>query len=50
LGIVILFGVSLASILTLYMVPGLYKLIARNTSSPESLARELKAMQEAERT
>jgi len=49
LGTVILFGVSVASILTLYMVPGLYKLIARNTSSPESLARELKAMQEAER-
>lgn len=50
LGVVILFGVSLASILTLYMVPGLYKLIAKNTSSPESLARELKAMQDAEKT
>jgi multidrug efflux pump len=48
LGVVILSGVSLASLLTLFMVPGLYKLIARNTGSPERLARELKALQEAE--
>lgn len=48
LGIVILSGVSFATLLTLYMVPGLYKLIARNTGSPERLARELKALQDEE--
>jgi len=47
LGIVVLFGVSMASILTLYLVPGLYSLIARNTSSPEALARELEQQQRA---
>ena len=48
LGVVILSGVSLATLLTLFMVPGLYKLIAGNTGSPERLSRELKSLQDAE--
>jgi multidrug efflux pump len=45
LGVVVLFGVSLASVFTLYLVPGLYKLLARNTSSPESIARKVADLQ-----
>jgi multidrug efflux pump len=47
LGIVVLFGVSIASVLTLYLVPGLYSLLARNTGSPEARARELALQQRA---
>lgn len=45
LGVVVLFGVSLASVFTLYLVPGLYKLLARNTSSPETIARKVADLQ-----
>lgn len=41
LGVVIFFGVSLASVLTLFVVPVFYSLIARGTSSPEATARAL---------
>jgi multidrug efflux pump len=44
LGVVVLFGVSVATVLTLYLVPGLYKLLARNTSSPETIARRIEAL------
>jgi multidrug efflux pump len=46
LGVVILFGVSLATVFTLYLVPGLYKLLARNTSSPDVVARKIKALED----
>jgi multidrug efflux pump len=45
LGVVVLFGVSLASVFTLYLVPGLYKLLARNTASPETISRQIKALE-----
>jgi multidrug efflux pump len=41
LGIVILFGVAIAALLTLYVVPGFYKLLARRTQSPEAVAHQL---------
>jgi len=46
LGVVILFGVSLATLFTLYLVPGLYKLLARHTASPEAIARKIAALQQ----
>ncbi len=45
LGAVILFGVASASIFTLYVVPGLYSLLARRTSSPGAVDREMKALE-----
>jgi multidrug efflux pump len=45
LGVVVLFGVSLATVFTLYLVPGLYKLIAARTGSPEAIARKIAALQ-----
>ena len=41
LGVVILYGVSVATLFTLFVVPALYKVIARNTGSPEAIARQL---------
>lgn len=46
LGVVILFGVSLATLFTLYLVPGLYKLLAKNTTPPDRVAREIAALEE----
>jgi multidrug efflux pump len=46
LGIVVLSGVSLASLFTLYLVPGFYHLIARRTGSPETVAREMRTLEE----
>ncbi|MEJ2132762.1 MAG: efflux RND transporter permease subunit [Gammaproteobacteria bacterium] len=44
LGIVIFSGVSLATVLTLYIVPVFYHLLARRTGSPEAVAQELDAL------
>lgn len=41
LGVVIFSGVLMATALTLFVVPALYNLFARNTGSPEAIAREL---------
>ncbi len=45
LGIVIFSGVLMTTLMTLFVVPVVYKLIARNTSSPEAVARMLGALQ-----
>ncbi len=45
LGIVILFGVSISALLTLFVVPGFYKLLARRTTSPEAVSKELERLQ-----
>ena len=42
-GTVILFGVLAATILTVLVVPVAYSLLARKTSSPEQVARDLEA-------
>lgn len=42
IGIVIFSGVLIATIMTLLVAPGLYRLIARKTTSPDTMAQELK--------
>ncbi len=44
LGVVIFSGVSLATLLTLFIVPAFYRLLARRTGSPEATARRLKGL------
>lgn len=44
LGIVVFSGVSLATLMTLFVIPSFYALIARRTGSPESVARELESL------
>ena len=41
IGIVIFAGVSVATILTLFVIPTAYTLLARNTRSPEVTAKQL---------
>ena len=41
IGIVVMCGVALSSLITLFAVPVAYKLLARNTSSPGTVARAL---------
>ena len=43
LGIVIFSGVACASLLTLFVVPSFYQLLARRTGSPDTMARRLAA-------
>ncbi|MDX1269664.1 MAG: efflux RND transporter permease subunit, partial [Oceanisphaera sp.] len=48
-GIVVFAGVALATLLTLFIVPAMYRLLARHTQSPEHQQRRLaKALQEPE--
>ena len=44
LGIVVFSGVSLATFLTLFVVPSFYALLARRTGSPQSVARRLTSL------
>ncbi|MFT7287596.1 MAG: multidrug efflux pump [Halieaceae bacterium] len=48
LGIVVLFGVSVATLFTLYLVPAIYRLVARGTGSPEAIARRMEALASAQ--
>lgn len=41
IGIVVLFGVLVSSVFTIYTVPAMYKLIAKGTTSPNAIATEL---------
>jgi multidrug efflux pump len=41
IGVVIVWGVSLATLLTLFVIPVFYAAFARRTTSPEAIAREL---------
>jgi multidrug efflux pump subunit AcrB len=41
LGVVVFAGVSLATLLTLFVVPAAYRLLARGTTSPDEIARQL---------
>ncbi|PJK06855.1 multidrug transporter AcrB [Lysobacteraceae bacterium NML95-0200] len=45
IGIVIIFGVSFATLLTLFVVPALYALLAPFTRSPDALRHELEALE-----
>ena len=44
LGVVIFAGVSLATLLTLFIVPAFYQLLARKTGSPRAVARMLEQL------
>ncbi|MCC6202242.1 MAG: efflux RND transporter permease subunit [Gammaproteobacteria bacterium] len=44
LGTVVFFGVSIAALLTLFVVPAFYRLFAQNTGSPNLITRRLEAM------
>jgi multidrug efflux pump len=49
IGIVIVFGVAISAVLTLFIVPALYTLFARNTSSPHAVSRIIEQLQRTER-
>lgn len=48
IGVVIVFGVTLATIITLVLIPIIYSRLARYTGSPDDVSRKLKAQLEAE--
>jgi multidrug efflux pump len=48
IGVVIFFGLSLATLLTLFVVPVFYDLLARFTKSPEATAKEIEAYEHTE--
>jgi multidrug efflux pump len=45
IGIVIVFGVSVSALLTLFIVPALYALFGRRTSSPQRVSRLIEQLQ-----
>ena len=45
IGVVIFFGLMLATMLTLFVVPAFYDLLARFTKSPEATAKEIEAFE-----
>jgi multidrug efflux pump len=47
IGAVVFFGVTISVFLTLFLIPGMYVLLARGTRSPEHVAREIEALQES---
>lgn len=49
LGIVIFFGVGVMTLLTLYLIPVVYQLIAKNTSSPHETENRLKKLKSTTR-
>ena len=48
IGVVVVFGVSLATAVTLYVVPVLYRWLAPRTSSPQTITRQLATLAPAE--
>ena len=46
IGVVIIFGVAFATLLSLFVVPAFYALLAPFTRSPEALARKLEQLEE----
>ena len=45
IGIVVIFGVAFSTLLSLFVVPAFYALLAKYTSSPEALAHELETLE-----
>jgi multidrug efflux pump len=45
IGVVIIFGVAFSTLLSLYVVPAFYALLAPYTRSPEALAHELEKLE-----
>jgi len=50
IGVVIFFGAIFATLLTLFIVPVFYNLLARFTKSPQATARRIEAFEDAEQT
>ncbi len=48
IGVVIFFGLALATMLTLFVIPAFYDLLARYTKSPEATAKEIEAFEHDE--
>jgi multidrug efflux pump len=48
IGIVVVFGVAISAVLTLFVVPALYSVLARFTRSPKAVSREIEALRGAE--
>ncbi len=48
IGVTIFFGVMFSTLLTLFVVPAAYAVLARGTTSPEHIARRIEAMRDAE--
>ncbi|MEI2433383.1 efflux RND transporter permease subunit [Lysobacter yananisis] len=46
IGIVVIFGVSFSTLLSLFIVPAFYVLLARFTKSPEAVAQELERLEQ----
>ena len=44
IGVVVFFGVLLSSLLTLFVVPSMYALMARKTTSPDHVSHQLEAL------
>ena len=47
IGIVVIFGVSFSTLLSLFVVPAFYALLAKYTHSPEAVAHELEKLEAA---
>ncbi|WP_119718901.1 efflux RND transporter permease subunit [Cognatilysobacter tabacisoli] len=47
IGVVVIFGVSFSTLLSLYVVPAFYLLLAKYTQSPEAVAHELEKLEAA---
>ena len=45
IGVVVIFGVAFSTLLSLYVVPSFYALLAPYTRSPETLARKLEKLE-----
>ena len=48
IGVVIFFGLLVATMLTLFVVPVFYDLLARFTKSPEATAKQIEAFEHSE--
>jgi multidrug efflux pump len=48
IGVVIFFGLTLATMMTLFVIPAFYDLLARYTKSPEATAKEIEAFEHDE--
>ena len=47
IGIVVIFGVAFSTLLSLFVIPAFYALLAPHTSSPETVANELEKLEDA---
>jgi multidrug efflux pump len=45
IGVVVVFGVAFSTLLSLFVVPAFYSLLAKYTHSPEALAHELERLE-----